>query len=327
MMTIRPLALAIALLGAAPAALAQDKGTLTPRPLPPLANPNDPQYPAKELFGRKTKPAAIAAARRSAATPRAASPGPWRCPSTGRTGRSCACRAIATGATRSLIALVERVAQQASADQRLAGPSRRRHVPAARRADADGPCLSPDRARRRHLAHPDAGPASRPRSSARRCPRRTWSATTGSTSTRPSGRPSTRPFCARSRRNREVARLFVNPAIKRALCREAGSDRGWLTKSPADLRPQLSLPHPHLACPAGASRAATTRTRRPPATAAARSSTPGSRPRMLYPEARPAAPADDHGAAAGRMPAGPCRTVMREGDGPSTGRSPAPPQP
>jgi len=28
----------------------------------------------------------------------------------------------------------------------------------------------------------------------------------------------------------ELARIFVNPAIKRELCREAGSDRGWLAK-------------------------------------------------------------------------------------------------
>jgi penicillin-insensitive murein endopeptidase len=28
----------------------------------------------------------------------------------------------------------------------------------------------------------------------------------------------------------ELARMFVNPAIKRALCREAGDDRGWLRK-------------------------------------------------------------------------------------------------
>ncbi len=33
-------------------ALAQDKGTLAPRVLPPLANPDDPATPAKELFGR-----------------------------------------------------------------------------------------------------------------------------------------------------------------------------------------------------------------------------------------------------------------------------------
>jgi penicillin-insensitive murein endopeptidase len=36
---------------AAPA-LAQDKGTIDPKPLPPLANPGDPGTPAKELFGR-----------------------------------------------------------------------------------------------------------------------------------------------------------------------------------------------------------------------------------------------------------------------------------
>ena len=40
----------------------------------------------------------------------------------------------------------------------LAGPAARRHLAAARRADADRPRLAPDRARRRHLAHADAGP-------------------------------------------------------------------------------------------------------------------------------------------------------------------------
>ena len=38
-------------------AAAQDRGTLNPKPLPPLANPNDPATPAKELFGRKPAPA------------------------------------------------------------------------------------------------------------------------------------------------------------------------------------------------------------------------------------------------------------------------------
>src|SRR4051812_49275252 len=40
-------------------ALAQDKGTLDPTPLPPLKNPSDPKTPAKELFGRALKPAAF----------------------------------------------------------------------------------------------------------------------------------------------------------------------------------------------------------------------------------------------------------------------------
>jgi penicillin-insensitive murein DD-endopeptidase len=40
-------------------ALAQDKGSVDPKPLPPLANPNDPKVAAKELFARKLLPAAL----------------------------------------------------------------------------------------------------------------------------------------------------------------------------------------------------------------------------------------------------------------------------
>ena len=43
----------------AASAWAQDKGTVNPKPLPPLANPNDPKIAAKELFGRKVLPAAM----------------------------------------------------------------------------------------------------------------------------------------------------------------------------------------------------------------------------------------------------------------------------
>ncbi|QGM97008.1 penicillin-insensitive murein endopeptidase [Methylocystis parvus] len=45
-------AAAILALAFAGGAAAQDKGTLDPKPLPPLANPSDPSTPAKELFGR-----------------------------------------------------------------------------------------------------------------------------------------------------------------------------------------------------------------------------------------------------------------------------------
>src|SRR6476646_3448915 len=41
------------------AALAQDKGSVNAKPLPPLANPNDPKLGAKELFARKVLPAAM----------------------------------------------------------------------------------------------------------------------------------------------------------------------------------------------------------------------------------------------------------------------------
>ncbi|MGH7117153.1 MAG: penicillin-insensitive murein endopeptidase [Stellaceae bacterium] len=51
-------------------------------------------------------------------------------------------------------------------------------------------------------------------------------------------------------REPQVARIFVNPAIKRVLCREAGADRGWLNK----IRPwwgHTSHFHVRLSCPAG----------------------------------------------------------------------------
>ena len=45
------------LLRACVGAAAQDRGTVDPQPLPPLANPDDPSTPAKELFARKNAPA------------------------------------------------------------------------------------------------------------------------------------------------------------------------------------------------------------------------------------------------------------------------------
>src|SRR5215470_14924272 len=42
-------------------ALAQDKGTLEPVALAPLAHPENPKTPAKELFGRRSTPAPMEA--------------------------------------------------------------------------------------------------------------------------------------------------------------------------------------------------------------------------------------------------------------------------
>ena len=56
--------LAVLILAAAGSAVAQDKhlidptppGSLNPKPLPPLQNPDAPSTPAKELFARKSPP-------------------------------------------------------------------------------------------------------------------------------------------------------------------------------------------------------------------------------------------------------------------------------
>lgn len=59
---ITTLATSAVILASVPAR-AQDKGSVNPKPLPPLANPNDPHVAAKELFGRKPLPAASLAVR------------------------------------------------------------------------------------------------------------------------------------------------------------------------------------------------------------------------------------------------------------------------
>jgi penicillin-insensitive murein endopeptidase len=62
--------------------------------------------------------------------------------------------------------------------------------------------------------------------------------------------PAYRRLLETAAREPEVARIFVNPAIKRELCREAGGDRSWLAK----IRPwwgHTSHFHMRIACPAG----------------------------------------------------------------------------
>ena len=88
-MHIAFLSLAITALGAsllATAAVAQDPGNLNPQPLPPLAHPDDPKTPAKELFGRKVAPTA-AQATCSDSMRVVVLPVPSRFPSTARPGR------------------------------------------------------------------------------------------------------------------------------------------------------------------------------------------------------------------------------------------------
>ena len=55
-----PLLLLISVaLASAPIALAQDKGSVDAKPLPPLDNPKDPKIGAKQLFARKLLPTAM----------------------------------------------------------------------------------------------------------------------------------------------------------------------------------------------------------------------------------------------------------------------------
>ena len=84
----------------------------------------------------------------------------------------------------------------------------------------------------------------------------------------------------------EVARIFVNAAIKKALCREAGPDRRLAHQDLPDVRPRLQLPHPH--CVSARRQACSGQEPPPPARAVARAR-PMVHAAELLPEARAAA--------------------------------------
>ncbi len=80
-----PLLLSAALSGVG-AAVAQEKGSVDPKPLPPLANPNDPRLGARELFARKLLPTAMPT-RVIGFYSKGCIAGAVKCPSTVRPGR------------------------------------------------------------------------------------------------------------------------------------------------------------------------------------------------------------------------------------------------
>jgi penicillin-insensitive murein endopeptidase len=247
MKALRPLALALALTGAGPA-LAQDRGTLDPKPLPTLANPDDPATPAKELFGRKTTPAAL--------SPR----------SIGSYARGCVAGAAALAVDGDawqvmrlsrnrnwghpkLIAFLERLAKRVpeaagwngllvgDLSQPRGGPMLTGHASHQLGLDADV-WLTPMPDRRLSRQEREEMSATNVvRADRIDIDPAVWTPAHGA-------------LIRTTARMPEVARLFVNPAIKRALCREAGPDRAWLSK----VRPTWGHNyhfHIRLACPAG----------------------------------------------------------------------------
>ena len=147
-----------------------------------------------------------------------------------------------------LIAFIERFAARSEPRQRLAGPADRRHVAAARRPDVRRPRLASDRARRRHLAHAHAAAASSPAWSARKCRRPRWCARTGSTSI-PGWTEGHVAVVRAAAEDPAVERIFVNAAIKRAMCRVAAG-QPWMRK----VRPYYGHDyhfHVRLFCPNG----------------------------------------------------------------------------
>ena len=108
----------IVLLAGVSSVPAQDPGTLNPTPLPPLANPDLPKTPAKELFVRKTTPLQ-GAARSIGSYNNGCLAGAAKLPITGPGWQVSGCRAIGIGGIQ---ASSPSLSGSPIAPRRLAGP-------------------------------------------------------------------------------------------------------------------------------------------------------------------------------------------------------------
>ena len=234
-------------LAAAPA-LAQDKGTLDPRPLPPLADPLDPHLPAKQVFGRVLAPAELQA-RSIGFYAKGCLAGAQALPINGQTWQVMRLSRNRNWGNPVLIAFLERFAKMVPSingwpgllvgdiSQPRGGPMLTGHASHQVGLDADI-WLSPMPGR--ELSREE---------------REMMSATNV---VRPDGKdvdptkwtPEHLALIKAAAQQPEVERIFVNPAIKKAMCREATGDRGWMAK----VRPMWGHNyhfHVRIACPTG----------------------------------------------------------------------------
>jgi penicillin-insensitive murein endopeptidase len=220
---------AILALQLASPALAQDKGTVDPKPLPPLANPNDPKVAAKDLFGRKLTPARLET-RAIGFYAKGCIAGAKALPINGETWQVMRLSRNRMYGHAELIALLERLANKvpkvANWPGLLVGD-----ISQAR----GGPMLTG------HASHQvgldaDIWLTPMPKRELTRLEREEMSATDVVAENKLDVDPKvwTRGHVAvikAAAQEPDVERIFVNAAIKKALCRDAGnSDRSWLSK-------------------------------------------------------------------------------------------------
>ena len=208
-------------------ASAQDKGTLNPQPLPPLAKPDDPTTPAKELFGRKTAPANLQA-RTIGFYSKGCLAGAAALPINGPTWQVMRLSRNRNWGHPNLIAFLERLAAQApktgwhgllvgDMSQPRGGPMLTGHASHQVGLDADiwltpMPNRELTRQEREEISATMVVAEDR-----RDVDPQVWT-------------PAHLALIRAAAKDPQVARIFVNAAIKKALCRDAGSDRHWLNK-------------------------------------------------------------------------------------------------
>jgi penicillin-insensitive murein DD-endopeptidase len=227
---------------------AQDKGTLDPKPLPPLAHPNAPSTPAKALFGRVETPAGVAT-RTIGFYARGCLAGGVALPVNGPDWQVMRLSRDRNWGTPQLIAFLERFAKKVPKVS---------HWPGILVGDMSqprgGPMLTG------HASHQiglDVDIWLKPMPS-RTLSREEREEMMSTDLVRPDGldvvpsawTPDHVAVIKAAAQDPEVQRIFVNAAIKKALCRDATGDRSWLAK----VRPFFGHNyhfHVRLVCPKG----------------------------------------------------------------------------
>ena len=239
---------AFCLMALAAPALAQDKGTVSPKQLPPLSNPDDPALPAKELFGRSTEPASLRA-RSIGSYARGCVAGAAAVPIDGATWQVMRLSRNRNWGHPDLVQLLQRLAGRVpqlngwpgllvgDISQPRGGPMITGHASHQVGLDADVWLTPmPDR-RLSRLEREELSATDMVRSDLLDVDPSVWT-------------PQHTALVKAAAKEPAVARIFVNAAIKKALCREAGADRNWLSK----VRPMFGHNyhfHIRIACPSG----------------------------------------------------------------------------
>jgi penicillin-insensitive murein endopeptidase len=250
----RPILILFLLMSAAivsaASALAQDKGRVDPKPLPPLANPNDPKLGAKELFGRKVLPAAMPT-RVIGFYAKGCIAGAEALPINGSTWQVMRLSRNRNWAHPDMVALLERLSAKAHKDagwpgmlvgdmsQPRGGPMFTGHASHQAGLDADVWLTPMPNRQLSRNEREEMSAVMMVRSDRLDVDPNVWT-------------PGHLTVIRAAAREPNVQRIFVNAAIKKALCREARGDRSWLSK----VRPMYGHDyhfHIRIKCPAGSS--------------------------------------------------------------------------
>ena len=228
-------------------ALAQDKGTVDPKPLAPLEHPTDPKIGAKQLFARKLLPSAQPT-KVIGEYSKGCIGGAVEMPITGDTWQVMRLSRNRNWGHPDIIALLKRLSVNAHKDagwpgilvgdigQPRGGPALSGHASHQMGLDADVWLTPmPDHLLSRQDRE-EMSATMMVRNDRLDIDPKVWT-------------PGHTAVIKAAAQNPEVERIFVNAAIKRALCREAGSDHSWLWK----VRPMYGHDyhfHIRIKCPA-----------------------------------------------------------------------------